>query len=104
MTDFGLRVYTWSYYPGSMALVNIPSFDSTAVTYNHVASFIAPANETTTKLLPEIEGKEVQVYQSLIAPDIYARKATVHDVNITGQTLTMSGGAEDVYAIVLAKG
>lgn len=79
-------------------------FDSTDVTWNQVDFFQVNANATVTRTYSQISGNSVAVGQIMIDPPLGTRKAVAHDVTVSGTTVTISGGSENVYILVLVKG
>jgi len=79
-------------------------FDSTDVTWNQVTFYTVAANGSDSRDIPEISGKAVAVGEIMIDPPLTTRKAVAHNITVNGTTVSVSGGSEDVYIIVLVKG
>ena len=79
-------------------------FDSTDVTWNQVAFYTVAASGSDSRTLSQIGGKTVAIGQIMVDPDLENRQAVAHTVSISGTTITVSGGSEDVYILVLVKG
>lgn len=79
-------------------------FDSTDVTWNQVDFFTVSAGGSVSNSYSQIVGKSVAVGQIMIDPPLETRRADAHTVTVSGGTVSVSGGSEDVYIIVLVKG
>ena len=79
------------------------TYSSSDVTWNQVAAFQANASQTYTNSYPVISGKTVQVVQMFINPPPTDRKAVAHTVSVSGANVTVSGGNETSFIIVLMR-
>jgi len=79
-------------------------FDSTDITWNQVTFYTVAADGSDSRVIPQISGKAVAIGQIMIDPPLTDRKATAHTISVNGTTVSVSGGSEDVYIIVLVKG
>lgn len=79
-------------------------FDSTDVTYNQVAFYSVSGGSSDSRSIPQIGGKTVAVGQVMIDPPLLDRKAVAHSISVSGTTVSVSGGSESVYIIVLVRG
>lgn len=79
-------------------------FDSTDVTWNQVTFYSVAAGGSDSRSIPQIGGKSVAIGQIMVNPPLTDRKAVAHTVSVSGTTVTVSGGSETVYIIVLVKG
>lgn len=78
-------------------------FSSNDVTWNQVDFFYVAANGSVSKNLPALQGRQVLTVQSFINPPPNDRKATAHTVTVSGTTVSVSGGSEAAYILVLMR-
>ena len=77
------------------------SFSSTDVTWNQVAAFQVGAGASSSVSYPALSGRTVEVVQMFINPPPTTRKALAHTVSVSGTTVSVSGGNETVFILVL---
>lgn len=76
-------------------------YDSNSVTWNQVDMFLVPANNSAYRSFPFLAGKTLRATQMFLnAPPTNAR-AVAHTVSISGTNVSVSGGNQDVYIMVL---
>jgi len=91
---FGMGVYK-----ASGALV----YSTTDVTWNQVDYFLVERSESVAKEFPVLQGREVLVAQVMIDPPPINRKAVAPTVTVSGTTVTVSGGSERAFILVLMR-
>ena len=77
------------------------TYSSSDVTWNQVAFFRVSGNTSVTNSYPIIYGREVLTLQLLINAPPTDRRALAHNVTVSGQDVSVSGGSEDAYISVL---
>jgi hypothetical protein len=92
--SFGLAIYQ-----GSGQL----TYSSDSVTWNQVESFEVAANGSFSQSFPVLSGREVMAVQMLIDPPPINRKAIAHTISVSGTTISVSGGSERSYILVLMR-
>lgn len=78
-------------------------YSSTDVTWNQVDFFKVAGYGSESKTLPALAGRQVLTVQSFINPPPNDRKATAHTVTVSGTTVSVSGGSEAAYILVLMR-
>lgn len=80
-------------------------YDSDSVTWNQVAFYNVGANSSDTRTYTSLNGKSVKVGLFFIDPPLLTRKAVSHTASVTnnGQTISVSGGSESMYVLVLMR-
>jgi hypothetical protein len=78
-------------------------YSSTDATWNQVDFFSVAANGSTTKTYPVLSGRTVLTLQVQINAPPLTRKATSHTISASGTSVSVSGGSEAAYILVLMK-
>jgi len=78
-------------------------YSTVDVTWNQVASFQVNGGASVSNSYPILSGKTVQTVQMFINPPPTTRKALAHTVTVTGTTVAVSGGNEDILVLVLMR-
>ena len=79
------------------------TFASTDVTWNQVDAVYVQGGTTVTKDYPALRNREVLVTQMMINPPPIDRRAVAHSISVHGTTVTIGGGSEDSYGLVLMR-
>lgn len=94
MSSFGMNVMTAA---GNLA------YSSTDVTWNQVDFFYVAPGGSESHSYAALAGKEVLTVQSFINPPPNDRRALAHTVTVSGTTVSVSGGSEGAYILVLMR-
>ena len=78
-------------------------YSSTDATWNQVDFFAVSANGSVTNTYPILSGRSVLTLQVQINAPPLTRKATSHTIAVSGTSVSVSGGSEDAYILVLMK-
>lgn len=78
-------------------------YSTTDVTWNQVDFFRVEGGSTATKSYPVIIGKESLIVQMFIDPPPTNRKALAHTVVVSNGTVSVTGGSEATYILVLMR-
>ncbi len=92
--SFGLGVFRSN---GALA------FSSDDVTWNQVDMLYCPGGSTTYRTYSMLAGREVLAVQVMIDPPPLNRRAIAHTVSVSGNNVTISGGSEAAYVIILMR-
>lgn len=92
--SFGLGVFRAN---GALA------FSSDDVTWNQVDMLYCPGGSTTHRTYGMLAGREVLAVQVMIDPPPLNRRAIAHTVSVSGTNVTISGGSEAAYVIILMR-
>jgi len=92
--SFGLNLYSSG---GSL------SYSSTDVTWNQVGFFSVAGGADVTRSFPALSGREVLVTQVFLNPPPTDRRAYAHTIVVTGISVHVYGGSEEVYVLVLMR-
>lgn len=92
--SFGLGVFRSN---GALA------FSSDDVTWNQVDMLHCPGGSTTNRTYSMLAGREVLAVQVMIDPPPLNRRAIAHTVSVSGNNVTVSGGSEAAYVIILMR-
>ena len=76
-------------------------YDSNSVTWNQVDMFLVPANSATYRSYPMLNGRTIRATQMFLNPPPVNARAVAHTVSISGTNVSVSGGNQDVYIMVL---
>ena len=79
------------------------TFASTDVTWNQVDALYVPGGVTITKDYPSLLNREVLVTQMMINPPPIDRRAVAHTITVQGTRVTIGGGTEDSYGLVMMR-
>lgn len=92
--SFGLKVFRPN---GAVA------YSSTDVTWNQVDMLSCPANGSASGTYPALSNREVLTVQVMINTPPIDRRTLAHTVTVTGTTVTVSGGSEAAFIIILMR-
>lgn len=73
------------------------------VTWNQVGFFLVAANGSFAANFPVLEGREFLAMQILVDPPPLDRRAVAHTITRDGNNVSVSGGSENAYIIVLMR-
>lgn len=76
-------------------------YDSSSVTWNQVDMFIVPASNAVNRNYPFLTGRAIRVTQLFINPPPIDMEAIHHTITISGTSVSISGGNQDAYFMVL---
>lgn len=79
------------------------TYSTDDVTWNQVDFFPVAGYGSESRTLPALAGRQVLVVQMFINPPPNDRKAVAHTVTVSGTTVSVSGGSEATYILVLMK-
>jgi len=79
------------------------TYSTTDVTWNQVDFFQVNGGSSASKTYPFISGRAVLTAQFFIDGPPSTRAATAHTVSVSGTNVTVSGGSENAYIIVLSR-
>ena len=79
------------------------TYSTDDVTWNQVDFFVVGGGGSASNNYPVIAGKEVLVSQMFINSPPLDRKALAHTITVSGTNVSVSGGSESVYVIVLMR-
>lgn len=82
---------------------NTVTFSSASVTWNQVAFFAVAANGSASNNYSVLSGRTVLALQVQINAPPLTRKATAHTITVNGTNVSVSGGSEAAYILVLMK-
>ena len=91
---YGLNLY---HSTGSL------TYSSSDVTWNQVAAFQVNGGASNSTSYSVLTGRTVQVVQMFIDPPPTDRKAIAHTISVSGTTVSVSGGNENAYILVLMR-
>jgi len=91
---FGMNVYKPS---GGLV------YSTDDVTWNQVDFFYMSANSSVANSYAALSGREALVIQMFIDPPPTDRKMTAYTITVSGSTVNVSGGSENVYILVLMR-
>lgn len=78
-------------------------FSSADVTWNQVDFVLCPGGGSVTKNYPVLSGRETLAVQVMIDPPPLTRRAIAHTVTFNGTNVSISGGSESAYIIILMR-
>jgi hypothetical protein len=78
-------------------------YSSQDVTWNQVDFFPVAANGSEFKNYPVLQGRAVLTVQMFVNPPPNDRKAIAHNVVVSGTSVSVSGGTESAYILVLMR-
>lgn len=90
----GIEVYNAS---GSLI------YSTADVTWNQVDFFLVPGGGSDTRTYPVLDGREVIVFQIMVNPPPSDRRAIAHLLTVSGTTVTVTGGSESSFVLVLMR-
>lgn len=79
------------------------AYSSADVTWNQVDFFSVAGDGSEVNDYPVLAGREVMTVQIMIDPPPLTRKAIAHTVTTNGTTVSVSGGSESAYILVLMR-
>lgn len=79
------------------------TYSSSDVTWNQVAAFQVSGNSSSSTTYSVLQDRTVQVVQMFIDPPPTDRKAIAHTISVSGTTVSVSGGNENVLILVLMR-
>jgi hypothetical protein len=92
--SFGLEIF---------ASNGVTTYDSDDVTWNQVDFFSVSGGGSASNSYSALSGRDVLVQQVQINSPPLTRKAISHTITVSGTTVSVSGGSEDAYILVLMK-
>lgn len=79
------------------------SYSSADVTWNQVDFFSVAGGGSASHDYPALVGREIMTVQVMIDAPPLTRKALAHSVTVSGTTISVSGGSESTYILVLMR-
>jgi len=79
------------------------TYSTSDVTWNQVDFFFVSGGGSVSNSYPVISGKEVLTAQMFINSPPLDRRALAHTITVSGTTVSVSGGSEAVYVLVLIR-
>lgn len=79
------------------------SYSTDDVTWNQVDSFVVNGGEVFDTDYPVLEGREVLCVQVMIDPPPIDRRAIAHTITVTGTHVSVSGGTEKSFILVMMR-
>jgi len=79
------------------------SYSTDDVTWNQVDFFMVSGGGSASYTYPILSGREVLTAQMLINAPPFTRRALAHTITVSGTTVSVSGGSEDAYILVLMR-
>ena len=79
------------------------AYSSSDVTWNQVDCYLVPGGGSDVRFLPQLQGREVLLFQIMINPPPTDRRAVAHTLVNSAGTITVSGGSESSYVLVLMR-
>jgi hypothetical protein len=78
-------------------------YSSADVTWNQVDFFLVAGDGSAVRDYPILSGREVLTAQIFINSPPTDQRALAHNIVVSGTTVTVSGGSEDTYILVLMR-
>ena len=78
-------------------------YNSDDVTWNQVDFFSVSGGSSASNSYSVLSGRDVLVQQVQINSPPLTRKALSHTISVSGTTVSVSGGSENAYILVLMK-
>jgi hypothetical protein len=78
-------------------------YSTADVTWNQVDFFLVDGYSSSSRNYSVISGKEVLVTQCFVNPPPLDRKAIAHTIVVSGTNVTVNGGSESAYIMVLMR-
>lgn len=91
---YGMEIYKAS---------GLLAYSSNDVTWNQVDFFLVPGGGSVAMDYPALQGRESLAVQMMIDPPPIDRRAIAHNITISGTTVLVSGGSENIYVLVLMR-
>lgn len=97
MATFGLKMYK----ADGVTVV----YDSSSITWNQVDQVFVAGNSSGSWTYPLLIGQEILVVQMLINQPVVTRRCVAHTITTSNTTgvISISGGTEDAYFLVLMR-
>lgn len=78
-------------------------YSSSDVTWNQVDFFRIEGGASVQRSYSAISGREVMLLQIMINPPPVDRRALAHTLSVSGTVVSVSGGSEACYILVLMR-
>lgn len=91
---FGMQVFAES---------GLLTYSTDDVTWNQVDFFFVAGNGTASHTYAVLSGREALVVQLLVNAPPADRRAIAHTITVTSTTVSVSGGTEDAFILVLMR-
>lgn len=78
-------------------------YSTADVTWNQVDFFLVSGYSSSSRNYPVLSGREVIATQCFVNPPPLDRKAIAHTIAVSGTNVTVYGGSENVYIMVLMR-
>lgn len=97
MATFGLKLYK----ADGVTVI----YDSSSITWNQVDQVFVAGSSSGSWTYPLLIGREIQVIQMLINQPVVTRRCVAHTITTSNTTgvISISGGTEDAYFLVLMR-
>lgn len=79
------------------------TFSTDDVTWNQVDFFYVAGGGSATHTYPVLDGRSVLTVQMFINPPPVDRRAVAHTVTVAGTNVSVGGGSEGEYILVLMR-
>lgn len=79
------------------------TYSTSDVTWNQVDFFFVSGGGSASNSYPVLSGKEVLTAQMFVNSPPSDRRALAHTITVSGTTVSVSGGSEAVYVLVLMR-
>lgn len=79
------------------------TYASTDVTWNQVDMILVPGGGSASKSYAALTGRQVLCVQLMINPPPVNRRALAHNISVSGINVSVSGGSEDSFVLVLMR-
>lgn len=79
------------------------TYSTADVTWNQVDFFLVTAGSSITNSYPVLSGREVLTAQMFINAPPTDRRALAYTILVSDTTVSVSGGSEDAYIMVLMR-
>lgn len=79
------------------------SYSTADVTWNQVDFFPVAGGGSASNTYPVIDGREVMAFQIMVDPPPSDRRAIAHTITVSGTNVSVSGGSESVFVLVLMR-
>jgi len=78
-------------------------FSTNDVTWNQVDMFLVNGGQSVSRNYPILDGREYLATQLLINPPPLDRRAIAHTISRSGNIVTVGGGSEQAYIVVMMR-
>ena len=79
------------------------TYSTADVTWNQVDFFQVAGGATASNVYPALAGRETLIVQVFVNPPPLTRRAVAHTATVSGTTVSVSGGSETSYILVLMR-